>query len=145
MGERISAKMALSCSKSSLRNGLRICCCDYSGWRVIQALSGKFRISLPGVFRAGDIHSGSIKRVASAVHEGSMAVQFVTESSASRSRFRITRPWYGRWRYPNNTHLLMEPVATSHMINLEVYTERTRGQNGRAPVIGRAMGRNVAA
>ena len=33
--------------------------------------------SLPGVFAAGDIRSGSVKRVASAVGEGSMAVQFV--------------------------------------------------------------------
>ena len=33
--------------------------------------------SLPGVFAAGDIRSGSAKRVASAVGEGSMAVQFV--------------------------------------------------------------------
>jgi thioredoxin reductase (NADPH) len=33
--------------------------------------------SHPGVFAAGDVRSGSIKRVASAVGEGSMAVQFV--------------------------------------------------------------------
>ena len=33
--------------------------------------------SLPGVFAVGDIRAGSIKRVASAVGEGSMAVQFV--------------------------------------------------------------------
>jgi thioredoxin reductase (NADPH) len=33
--------------------------------------------SLPGVFVAGDARSGSVKRVASAVGEGSMAVQFV--------------------------------------------------------------------
>ena len=33
--------------------------------------------SRPGVFAVGDIRSGSIKRVASAVGEGSMAVQFV--------------------------------------------------------------------
>jgi thioredoxin reductase (NADPH) len=31
----------------------------------------------PGVFAAGDVRSGSVKRVASAVGEGSMAVQFV--------------------------------------------------------------------
>ena len=35
--------------------------------------------SLPGVFAAGDVRSGSIKRVASAVGEGAMAVQFVHE------------------------------------------------------------------
>jgi thioredoxin reductase (NADPH) len=33
--------------------------------------------SLPGVFAVGDVRSGSVKRVASAVGEGSMAVQFV--------------------------------------------------------------------
>jgi thioredoxin reductase (NADPH) len=33
--------------------------------------------SLPGVFAVGDIRGGSIKRVASAVGEGSIAVSFV--------------------------------------------------------------------
>jgi thioredoxin reductase (NADPH) len=33
--------------------------------------------SRPGVFTVGDIRAGSVKRVASAVGEGSMAVQFV--------------------------------------------------------------------
>ena len=33
--------------------------------------------NLPGVFAVGDIRAGSVKRVASAVGEGSMAVQFV--------------------------------------------------------------------
>jgi thioredoxin reductase (NADPH) len=32
---------------------------------------------MPGVFAAGDVRSGSIKRVASAVGEGSMAVRLV--------------------------------------------------------------------
>jgi thioredoxin reductase (NADPH) len=35
--------------------------------------------SRPGVFAAGDVRSGSVKRVASAVGEGAMAVQFVHE------------------------------------------------------------------
>ena len=35
--------------------------------------------SRPGVFAAGDVRAGSIKRVASAVGEGAMAVQFVHE------------------------------------------------------------------
>jgi thioredoxin reductase (NADPH) len=35
--------------------------------------------SLPGVFAAGDVRHGSIKRVASAVGEGSMAVRLVHE------------------------------------------------------------------
>jgi thioredoxin reductase (NADPH) len=33
--------------------------------------------SVPGVFAAGDVRQRSVKRVASAVGEGSMAVQFV--------------------------------------------------------------------
>lgn len=33
--------------------------------------------SVPGVFATGDIRSGSIKRVASGVGEGSMAIAFV--------------------------------------------------------------------
>ena len=35
--------------------------------------------SRPCVFAAGDVRSGSVKRVASAVGEGAMAVQFVHE------------------------------------------------------------------
>ena len=35
--------------------------------------------SRPGVFAAGDVRSGSVKRVASAVGEGSMSVQFAHE------------------------------------------------------------------
>ena len=33
--------------------------------------------SRPGVFVAGDVRKGSIKRLASAVGEGAMAVQFI--------------------------------------------------------------------
>ncbi|MBW4436701.1 MAG: FAD-dependent oxidoreductase [Pleurocapsa minor GSE-CHR-MK-17-07R] len=38
-----------------------------------------FETSLPGIFAVGDVRSGSVKRVASAVGEGSMAVRFVHE------------------------------------------------------------------
>ncbi|MGO9883376.1 MAG: FAD-dependent oxidoreductase [Solirubrobacteraceae bacterium] len=41
--------------------------------------------SQPGVFAVGDVHSGSIKRVASAVGEGSMAVQLVHQRLAALS------------------------------------------------------------
>ena len=40
--------------------------------------------SLPGIFAVGDVRSGSIKRVASAVGEGSMAVRLVHQRLASR-------------------------------------------------------------
>lgn len=39
--------------------------------------------SVPGVFAAGDVRSGSIKRVASGVGEGSMAIAFVHQHLAS--------------------------------------------------------------
>jgi thioredoxin reductase (NADPH) len=40
--------------------------------------------SVPGIFAAGDVRARSVKRVASAVGEGSMAVQFVHQHLASR-------------------------------------------------------------
>ena len=40
--------------------------------------------SQPGIFAVGDVHSGSVKRVASAVGEGSMAVRLVHQRLASR-------------------------------------------------------------
>jgi thioredoxin reductase len=40
--------------------------------------------SKPGVFVAGDVRKGSIKRLASAVGEGAMAVQFVHYSRRER-------------------------------------------------------------
>ena len=42
--------------------------------------------SLPGVFAAGDVRSGSIKRVTSAVGEGATAVQLVWKHLQSTGR-----------------------------------------------------------
>jgi thioredoxin reductase (NADPH) len=39
--------------------------------------------SLPGVFAAGDVRAGSVKRVASAAGEGAMAVRMIHEHLAS--------------------------------------------------------------
>ena len=39
----------------------------------------QFETSMPGVFAAGDVRSGSVKRVASAVGEGATAVRLVHE------------------------------------------------------------------
>jgi thioredoxin reductase (NADPH) len=47
-----------------------------AGWPLPRA-PYLLETSLPGVFAVGDIRAGSVKRVASAVGEGSMAVQFV--------------------------------------------------------------------
>src|SRR6185436_18166784 len=42
--------------------------------------------SVPGIFAAGDVRSGSSKRCAAAVGEGSMAVQFVHQHLARPAR-----------------------------------------------------------
>ena len=64
--------------------------------------------SLPGVFAAGDVRSGSVKRCASAVGEGAMAVSFIHASldigRAGEGCFYIgeqeTRPFVScsRWK-----------------------------------------------
>jgi thioredoxin reductase (NADPH) len=46
-------------------------------WQGLSREPYLLETSLPGVFAAGDARSGSIKRVASAVGEGSMAVRLV--------------------------------------------------------------------
>jgi thioredoxin reductase len=46
---------------------------------VLEQTAPGGRASRAGVFAAGDVRSGSVKRVASAVGEGAMAVQFVHE------------------------------------------------------------------
>ncbi len=50
---------------------------DADRWRSAGRAPFLLETSLPGVFAAGDVRSGSVKRVASAVGEGSMAVSFV--------------------------------------------------------------------
>jgi thioredoxin reductase (NADPH) len=47
--------------------------------------------SLPGVFAVGDVRSGSVKRVATAVGEGSMAVRLVHEHLAGREHAQRAR------------------------------------------------------
>jgi thioredoxin reductase (NADPH) len=49
---------------------------DLAGWPLSRA-PYMFETSLPGVFAVGDVRSGSVKRVASAVGEGSICVQLV--------------------------------------------------------------------
>jgi thioredoxin reductase (NADPH) len=52
------------------------------GWQVDRD-PGLLETSVPGVFAVGDVRHGSIKRVASSVGEGSIAVQFVHNYLAS--------------------------------------------------------------
>jgi thioredoxin reductase (NADPH) len=50
---------------------------DSDRWRAAGRAPFLLETSLPGVFAAGDVRSGSVKRCASAVGEGSMSVSFV--------------------------------------------------------------------
>jgi thioredoxin reductase (NADPH) len=53
---------------------------DDDGFVLTGAAAGAENLletSVPGIFAAGDVRSGSTKRCATAVGEGSMAVQFV--------------------------------------------------------------------
>jgi thioredoxin reductase (NADPH) len=52
---------------------------DQPPWSTLRRDPYLLETSLPGVFAAGDVRSGSVKRVASGVGEGSMAVRFVGE------------------------------------------------------------------
>ena len=42
-----------------------------------RAVAFLLETNIPGIFAAGDVRSGSVKRVASGVGEGSIAIQFV--------------------------------------------------------------------
>jgi thioredoxin reductase (NADPH) len=62
---------------------------DDKGFILTGAAAGADNLletSLPGVFAAGDVRSGSTKRCATAVGEGAMAVQFVHGRLAERSQ-----------------------------------------------------------
>jgi thioredoxin reductase (NADPH) len=49
-----------------------------AGW-ALERPPLRLETSLPGVFAAGDVRHGSVKRVATAVGEGAVAVQLVHE------------------------------------------------------------------
>jgi thioredoxin reductase len=57
-----------------------------SGAEPLQRQSFLLETTVPGVFAAGDVRQGSIKRVAAAVGEGSMAVQFVHQFLAASQK-----------------------------------------------------------
>ena len=54
-----------------------------SGWPLTR-LPGLLETSVPGVFAAGDVRGGSVKRVASGVGEGSIAIQFIHQYLGDR-------------------------------------------------------------
>ena len=47
---------------------------------------------MPGVFAAGDVRHGSVKRVASAVGEGSIAIQLIHQLFATEDLHARGRP-----------------------------------------------------
>jgi thioredoxin reductase (NADPH) len=53
------------------------------GWKVARP-PFPLETSVPGVFAIGDVRAGSIKRVAAAVGEGSMSIQFVHQALAAQ-------------------------------------------------------------
>jgi thioredoxin reductase (NADPH) len=55
---------------------------DDPSWAAIDRPPFLLETSLPGVFAAGDVRSGSVKRCASAVGEGAIAVSFVHQHIA---------------------------------------------------------------
>jgi thioredoxin reductase (NADPH) len=67
---------------------------DLTMWPLEQGPSARepfaLETSLPGVFCAGDVRHGSIKRVASGVGEGSMSISFIHEYLALRETAALT-------------------------------------------------------
>ena len=59
-------------------------------WRANKRRPAPLETSLPGIFAAGDVRSGSVKRCAAAVGEGGMAVAGIHMSLASRPNRRET-------------------------------------------------------
>ena len=53
---------------------------DAPAWKDVQRKPGPLETSRPGVFAAGDVRSGSVKRCAAAVGEGGMAVEAVHQA-----------------------------------------------------------------
>ena len=59
---------------------------DEKGFVCTGSDGSPFMTSAPGLFAVGDVRSGSVKRVASAVGEGSVVIQFVHRYLEERSR-----------------------------------------------------------
>jgi thioredoxin reductase (NADPH) len=64
---------------------------DARAWNELSREPFLLESSLPGVFAVGDVRSGSLKRVASAVGEGSMAVRFAHQYLAEVNALQRTR------------------------------------------------------
>ena len=66
MVRKAMSSQGISCSRNN-------CASIVSGERS----PGLLETSVPGIFVVGDVRRGSVKRVASGVGEGSVAVQFI--------------------------------------------------------------------
>jgi thioredoxin reductase (NADPH) len=68
--------------KGFIKTGAEVA--DAPAWRENKRRPAPLETSLPGIFAAGDVRSGSVKRCAAAVGEGGMAVAGIHLSLASR-------------------------------------------------------------
>jgi thioredoxin reductase (NADPH) len=68
--------------KGFIKTGAEIA--DAPAWRENKRRPAPLETSLPGIFAAGDVRSGSVKRCAAAVGEGGMAIAGIHMSLASR-------------------------------------------------------------
>jgi thioredoxin reductase (NADPH) len=68
--------------KGFIKTGAEVA--EAPAWRENKRLPAPLETSLPGIFAAGDVRSGSVKRCAAAVGEGGMAVAGIHISLASR-------------------------------------------------------------
>ncbi|MGH9421546.1 MAG: FAD-dependent oxidoreductase, partial [Thermoanaerobaculia bacterium] len=63
-------------AKGFIKTGPDLSAEDLAGWPLARR-PYLLETNLPGVFAVGDVREGSIKRVASAVGEGSIVISFV--------------------------------------------------------------------
>jgi len=68
--------------KGFIKTGAEVA--EAPAWRTNKRRPAALETSLPGIFAAGDVRSGSVKRCAAAVGEGGMAVAGIHMSLASR-------------------------------------------------------------
>jgi len=68
--------------------------CDLSQWSEwpLQREPYRLETSMPGVFVAGDVRKGSIKRLTAAVGEGAMAVQYIHQYGKVTTAWRAKQP-----------------------------------------------------
>jgi thioredoxin reductase (NADPH) len=73
-------------SKGFIKTGALVS--DAPDWKQATRSPVALETSLPGIFAVGDVRSGSVKRCAAAVGEGSMAIAGVHESLRDNARSR---------------------------------------------------------